>query len=88
MTTNVKAVVTGNKLFIEVDLSANGEKSTSGKSILFASTHGNIKVEGTDIVLGLNCYKPVPKDSWTAEMIVADFRKKQALRAERAAVKG
>jgi hypothetical protein len=47
----------GNILTIEIDISKRGNKSTSGKSIIVASTGGNIAVPGNEHVkLGLNCY--------------------------------
>lgn len=56
---NVKMSVDGNKLTIEVDLSQNFGLSSSGKSIVIASTEGNKAVLGTeDIKIGLNVYKP------------------------------
>lgn len=56
---NVTTKVTGNKLVIEVDLSKSFGPSASGKSITVASSKGNQKVEGTDVILGLNVYKKV-----------------------------
>lgn len=51
--------VDGNKLTIEVDLSQNFGLSSSGKSIVIASTEGNKAILGTeDIKIGLNIYKP------------------------------
>ena len=58
---NVKTTVKNGKLVIEVDLSVEGKPSTSGKSLVIASTHGNAPVEGTEFVLGLNLYKKVKK---------------------------
>lgn len=56
---NVKMSVDGNKLTIEVDLSQNFGLSSSGKSIVIASTEGNKAILGTeDIKIGLNVYKP------------------------------
>lgn len=56
---NVKMSVDGNKLTIEVDLSQTYGLSSSGKSIVIASTEGNKAVLGTeDIKIGLNVYKP------------------------------
>ncbi len=45
------------KLTIEVDLSKELGPSKSGKTIIIATSEGNQKVEGTDVVLGLNLYK-------------------------------
>lgn len=54
---NIVTKVTGNKLTIEVDLSKTFGPSKSGKTIIVASTEGNQKVEGTEVVMGLNLYK-------------------------------
>jgi hypothetical protein len=54
---NVKWEVKDNKLIIEVDLSLEGGLSKSGKTITIASTKGNQKVEGTEVIVGLNVYK-------------------------------
>jgi len=57
---NVKTVVQGNKLTIEIDLSKKLGLSSSGKSNNIASSKGNHEIDGTDgIKLGVNCYKPV-----------------------------
>lgn len=49
----------GNKLMIEVDMTANLGPSASGKTILIASTEGNVSVEGPEgAKIGLNAYKP------------------------------
>jgi lipopolysaccharide export system protein LptA len=60
----MKITVKGNKLTIEADLAEKPTPSASGKTLVLASTRGNLKtgqtfkVEGTDreIVLGLNAY--------------------------------
>lgn len=55
---NVKMTKTGNKLTIEVDLSKKGTPSSTGKSLVIATTKGNQKIDGTeDIHIGLNIYK-------------------------------
>jgi hypothetical protein len=54
---NVKCTIKNNKLTIEVDLSIEGKPSTSGKSLVLASTHGNVKLENSDVTVGLNVYK-------------------------------
>lgn len=66
MAENIKASVKGNKLHLEIDLSERLGASSSGKSIIIASTNGNValgELEGVtvgedqvDISLGLNCY--------------------------------
>ena len=56
---NVTLSVDGSKLTIEVDLSQNFGLSSSGKSIVIATSEGNKSVPGTeDIKIGLNVYKP------------------------------
>jgi hypothetical protein len=53
---NVVVRVEGNKLTIEVDLSREYGPSSTGKTIIVATTAGSIKV--TDkISLGLNVFK-------------------------------
>lgn len=56
---NVKAEIKGDKLLIEVDLSKDGEKSSSQKNMVVGSSEGNQSVgthKGRDIKLGLNVY--------------------------------
>ena len=47
----------GKRLVIEVDLSAAGEPSKSGKSVVIASTKGNKAILEAGVVLGLNVYR-------------------------------
>jgi hypothetical protein len=54
---NVKSVRDGDKLYIELDLSESLGASKSGKSELVASTQGNRTIPGTDVKLGINCYR-------------------------------
>ena len=54
---NITTTVKGNKLTIEIDLSKTFGPSKSGKTIIVASTEGDQKVEGTDVVIGVNAYK-------------------------------
>jgi hypothetical protein len=57
---NVSMSVKGAKLLIEIDLSQDCGLSSSGKSVVIASTEGNKDITGTDNVkIGLNVYKPV-----------------------------
>lgn len=53
---NIQTKVTGSKLTIEVDLSAQGQPSASGKTLVIASTRGNQEV-APGVKLGLNLYK-------------------------------
>jgi hypothetical protein len=55
---NVKMTINGDILTIEVDLKQDQGKSSSGKSIVIATTEGNKTVKD-DIKIGLNIYKPV-----------------------------
>ena len=55
---NVEMKLVDNKLIIEVDITQTHGESSSGKSITVASTEGNQPIEGTDIKIGLNVYKP------------------------------
>lgn len=55
---NVNMTVKGNILTITIDLSQRNGRSTSGKTISIASTHGNVAVPGATKgeTLGLNVY--------------------------------
>jgi hypothetical protein len=54
---NIDMVVEGDVLTIKVDLSQRFGKSSSGKSIIIASTEGNQSVPNNDdIKIGLNIY--------------------------------
>lgn len=55
---NVEMNVEGNILTIKVDLSKEFGPSASGKTIIIASTAGNVSVpEDEDKKIGLNVYK-------------------------------
>ena len=54
---NIEAMINGNFLTLTIDLSKNQGKSSSGKSIIIASTKGNLSIVGTEAVIGLNIYK-------------------------------
>lgn len=57
---NIEMSVEGNVLNIKVDLSKEFGKSSSGKSIIIATTEGNVSVTGAeDKKIGLNVYKKV-----------------------------
>jgi hypothetical protein len=59
MVTNVTASVKGSILHLEIDLSAKGKDSASGKSSVIASTGGNIELkDAPGVKLGLNLYTP------------------------------
>jgi hypothetical protein len=54
---NIDMVVEGDILTIKVDLSQRFGKSSSGKSIIIASTEGNQSIPSNDnIKIGLNVY--------------------------------
>lgn len=53
--------VKGNILTITVDLSHEEGISSSGKSMVIASSHGNQPIGATGAKIGLNVYKPVKK---------------------------
>ena len=55
---NIDMEVEGNILTIQVDLTKEFGPSSSGKTIIIASTEGNIAVpEKEEVKLGLNIYK-------------------------------
>jgi hypothetical protein len=53
---NVKVEKKGNSLVFTVDLSTKVGDSKSGKSVVIATTGGNVDV-GDGIMVGLNVYK-------------------------------
>jgi len=54
---NVEWEIKGDKLIIAIDLTKDFGPSKSGKTITIASTRDNQKVEGTDVIIGMNVYK-------------------------------
>ena len=54
---NVLMSVEGNILTITVDLSKDFGPSSSGKTIIIASTEGNVSVPDRDEKVGLNVYR-------------------------------
>jgi len=54
---NVEMLVEGNILTIKVDLSKEFGSSSSGKTILIATTEGNVSVPNRDEKVGLNVYR-------------------------------
>ncbi len=55
---NCEMKLDGNILTITVDISKEFGKSSSGKSLIIASTEGNISIpEKEDIKIGLNVYR-------------------------------
>jgi hypothetical protein len=54
---NVQMTVAGNILTITVDLTKEFGPSSSGKTIIIASTEGNIAVPERDEKIGMNVYR-------------------------------
>jgi hypothetical protein len=54
---NVQMTVAGNVLTITVDLTKEFGPSSSGKTIIIASTEGNVAVPERDEKIGLNVYR-------------------------------
>lgn len=58
---NVKMTTKGTKLLLEIDLSEDGQISASEKSLVIASTNGNIPVPGVPgLSIGVNLFTPNP----------------------------
>lgn len=53
---NISIEVKGDKAILTIDLSHRGGLSSSGKSVIVASTGGNVPIPGTNVILGLNAY--------------------------------
>ena len=55
---NVNIQVKDGKAIIVIDLAREGQRSKSGKSVVIATTRGNVSLPGaSDYKLGLNLYK-------------------------------
>jgi hypothetical protein len=54
---NVEMTLAGNILTITVDLTKEFGPSSSGKTIIIASTEGNVAVPERDEKIGLNVYR-------------------------------
>jgi hypothetical protein len=54
---NVDMIVEGTILTIRVDLSKEFGPSASGKTIIIASTEGNVTIPNRDEKVGLNVYR-------------------------------
>ena len=54
---NVQMAVDGNILTIKVDLSKEFGPSSSGKTIIIASTEGNVAIPDREEKVGLNVYR-------------------------------
>ena len=57
---NVEMTVEGTMLTIKVDLSKEFGLSSSGKSILIATTEGNVSLPEREEKIGLNVYRKKP----------------------------
>ena len=57
---NVEMAVDGNILTIKVDLSKEFGPSSTGKTIIVASTEGNVSVPDREEKVGLNVYRKKP----------------------------
>ncbi|MBI3794524.1 MAG: hypothetical protein HY280_07325 [Nitrospinae bacterium] len=57
---NVEMTVQGTMLTIKVDLSKEFGPSSSGKTIIIASTEGNVTIQDREEKVGLNVYKKKP----------------------------
>lgn len=53
---NCEMKIEGDKLLIEIDLTQDFGPSKSGRTIIIASTQGNVDVRD-GIKIGVNCYK-------------------------------
>ena len=53
---NIQIEVKDGKAIITIDLEHRGSPSSSGKSVIVATTSGNVTIPGTTVVLGLNAY--------------------------------
>jgi hypothetical protein len=54
---NIEMTVEGEALIIKVDLSKDFGPSKSGKTIIIASTEGNVSVPERNEKIGLNIYR-------------------------------
>ncbi len=54
---NVQLTVEGNILTIKVDLSKEFGPSATGKTIIIASTEGNVSIPDREEKVGLNVYR-------------------------------
>lgn len=59
---NVDVEVKGKNIIIKINKKKTYGRSKSGKTITVASTKGNQRIEGTNLILGLNCYKYPEED--------------------------
>ena len=55
---NIETSVSGNILTLKIDLAAEKTASSSGKSLIIASTEGNVSIDEAhpEIKMGINVY--------------------------------
>ena len=59
----MKATLKGNKLTLELDYDESGNVSTTGKSLIHATTSGNLRTSlpnGQTVSIGVNVFSPNP----------------------------
>jgi hypothetical protein len=54
---NIEMAVEGDILIIKIDLARNFGPSRSGKTVIVASTEGNVSVPDRDEKIGINVYR-------------------------------
>ncbi|MDB9822956.1 hypothetical protein OAC89_04570 [Deltaproteobacteria bacterium] len=54
---NIEMTVEGDTLIIKIDLTRDFGPSKSGKTVIVASTEGNVSVPDRDEKIGLNIYR-------------------------------
>jgi len=57
---NIEMTIEGDTLTIKVDLSKEFGQSSSGKSIIIATTEGNVPLPDREEKIGLNVYRKKP----------------------------
>ena len=53
---NIQIEIKDGKAILTIDLEHRGNISASGKSVIVATTRGNVPIPGSTVVLGLNAY--------------------------------
>lgn len=56
---NIDMKLSGDTLTITVDMSVKGTPSKSQKSMVIASTRGNVKVPDSDAIIGMTVYRKI-----------------------------
>lgn len=59
VTSGIESSITGNTLTLRIKLDTKGTASNSGKTVINASSHGNVSIPGTDMKMGLNIYTKI-----------------------------